>query len=94
MQGVVDRVVGKYIAEVCMLDSGDVLRIDQAELETVLPSPGGRVLVVNGAYRGSRGSLLGIDAAKYQAEVQLRGGQYDGQAVWFEYEDICKLAAK
>uniref|UniRef100_A0A383WDC4 DNA/RNA-binding protein Kin17 WH-like domain-containing protein n=1 Tax=Tetradesmus obliquus TaxID=3088 RepID=A0A383WDC4_TETOB len=93
-KGVVDKVIGKYVAEVAMLDSGDVLRIDQAELETVLPSPGGRVLVVNGPYRGSRGSLLGIDAAKYQAEVELRGGQYDGKAVWFEYEDICKLASK
>jgi hypothetical protein len=30
LQGVVDKVIGKYTAEVCMLDSGDVLRIDQA----------------------------------------------------------------
>jgi hypothetical protein len=31
LQGVVDKIIGKYIAEVCMLDSGDVLRIDQAD---------------------------------------------------------------
>ena len=28
-----------------MLDSGDVVRVDQQELETVIPSPGGTVLV-------------------------------------------------
>lgn len=93
-QGVVDKVIGKYVGEVCMLDSGDVLRIDQAELETVLPSPGGKVLVVNGPYRGSKGTLLGIDTGRYQAQLELRGGQYDGKKVWFDYEDICKVASK
>jgi DNA/RNA-binding protein KIN17 len=60
----VDRVIGKYVAEVVMLDGGDVIRIDQAELETVLPSPGGRVLVVNGPYRGSKGTLQGVDTSR------------------------------
>lgn len=94
MQGVVDKVIGKYVGEICMLDSGDVIRIDQAELETVLPSPGGRVLVVNGAYRGTKGRLLGIDAKKFQAEVELIGGSADGQHVWLDYEDVCKLSSK
>lgn len=94
LQGVVDKVVGKYVGEVAMLDSGDVVRIDQAELETVLPSPGGRVLVVNGPYRGTKGKLLGIDTKKFQAEVELIGGSADGQHVWLEYEDVCKLASK
>lgn len=93
MQGVVDKVVGKYVGEVAMLDSGDVIRIDQAELETVLPAPGGRVLVVNGSYRGTKGKLLGIDAKKFQAEVELLGGSADGQCVWLDYEDVCKLAS-
>jgi len=30
---------------------------------------------------------------RFQAQVQLRGGQYDGKEMWFDYEDICKLAA-
>lgn len=37
-QGVVDRVVdGGFVGEVEMLDSGDVVRVDQAQLETVIP---------------------------------------------------------
>lgn len=42
--------IDKYVGEIAMLDSGDVVRVDQAQLETVIPSPGGSVLVsVGGA---------------------------------------------
>lgn len=34
-KGAVQAVKDEYVAEIEMLDSGDVLRIDQAELETV-----------------------------------------------------------
>jgi hypothetical protein len=37
VQGVVEKVVDRFVGEVAMLDSGDVLRVDQAQLETVLP---------------------------------------------------------
>lgn len=94
LQGVVDKVIGKYVGEISMLDSGDVIRIDQAELETVLPAPGNPVLVVNGPYRGTRGKLLGIDSKTFQAEVELREGSSHGQHVWLEYEDVCKLVTK
>jgi hypothetical protein len=93
-QGVVDKVIGKYVGEICMLDSGDVIRIDQAELETVLPAPGNPVLVVNGAYRGTRGKLLCINSKTFQAEVELREGSSQGQHIWLEYEDVCKLVTK
>ena len=44
-QGEVQRVIDRYVGEISMLDSGDVIRVDQAQLETVIPSPGGSVLV-------------------------------------------------
>jgi DNA/RNA-binding protein KIN17 len=69
----VDRVRDKYVGELVMADSGDVIRIDQAELETVLPAPGGAVLVVNGHHRGLAGRLLAIDVSKYQAQVGAVG---------------------
>ena len=37
--------IDRYVGEISMLDSGDVIRVDQAQLETVIPSPGGSVLV-------------------------------------------------
>ncbi|KAL4424472.1 hypothetical protein ABPG77_006781, partial [Micractinium sp. CCAP 211/92] len=65
-KGVVLRVLDKYRGEVEMAESGDVLQVDQDELETVVPQPGGSVLVLNGPYRGSRGTLLSIDTKRFQ----------------------------
>ena len=42
------KIMDGFIGEVEMLDSGDVLRVDQRELETVLPDIGKPVLVVSG----------------------------------------------
>ena len=64
--------------------------MDQAELETVVPQPGGTVLVLNGPHRGARGSLLSIDTKRFQAEVALRGGAADGAKVWLDYEDFSR----
>jgi DNA/RNA-binding protein KIN17 len=89
-KGVVLRVIDKYVAEVEMSDSGDVLQVDQAELETVVPQPGGSVLVLNGPHRGTKGTLQGIDTKRFQAEVKLRGGRDDGRVVWLDYEDFSK----
>jgi DNA/RNA-binding protein KIN17 len=89
---VVERVVDKYVGEVSMLGSGDVVRVDQAELETVIPSAGGRVRVVNGVYRGQRGELLRIDTERFAALVKLAKAPHEGRRVWFEYEDVSKLA--
>jgi DNA/RNA-binding protein KIN17 len=92
---VVSRVIDKYVGELTMVDSGDVIRVDQEELETVLPAPGGSVLVVNGQYRGARGVLEGLDVKRYQAEVEIVSkGPWAGQRVWFDYEDVCKLSSR
>ncbi|KAL2630938.1 hypothetical protein R1flu_015624 [Riccia fluitans] len=91
-KGVVTKVIGKYVGEVKMLDSGDVLKVDQEELETVLPQIGGLVRIVNGAYRDSNGRLLGIDTKKFAAKVQIEKGKYDGRVLpAIDYEDICKF---
>jgi DNA/RNA-binding protein KIN17 len=90
-KGVVTQVIDKYIAVVKMLDVGDVIKIDQQQLETVIPAIGGKVLVVNGAYRGSSGILLSIDVDKFMAEVRLESGGHTGSVISFPYEDICKV---
>ncbi len=69
-------------------ESDVVRQVDQAQLETVLPSTGGRVLVLKGPHVGSRAEMLGVDTAKFQANLLLKGGS----EVWMDYEDICKLA--
>lgn len=53
--------------------------MDQDELETVVPQPGGSVLVLNGPYRGSRGTLLSIDTKRFQASCKGKGGLPAGE---------------
>lgn len=93
-KGVVRKVIDKYVGEIETLDGKHVLRVDQEELETVIPQIGGVVRIVNGAYRGSNARLLGVDTDKFCAKVQIEKGVYDGRVLKaVEYEDICKLAS-
>lgn len=69
------------------------MQVDQAQLETVLPAPGGTVLVVRGPHTGSRAEMLQIDVDKYRAQVQLKSGDKKGDKAWFDYEDISKVSS-
>nr|CAD1817189.1 unnamed protein product [Ananas comosus var. bracteatus] len=73
-KGVVKRVLDKYVGEIEMLESKHVLRVDQEELETVIPQIGGLVRIVNGAYRGSNARLISVDTEKFCAKVQIEKG--------------------
>ena len=88
-KGTVCDVPSTYVAEIEMASSGDVLRVDQAQLETVLPAPGGQVLVVAGKHKGQRAGMLGVNANTFQAEVQLA----DGGSAWLDYEEVCKVTS-
>ncbi|XVE52677.1 hypothetical protein DITRI_Ditri02bG0142000 [Diplodiscus trichospermus] len=77
-KGVVRKVIGRYVGQIEMLDDKHVLRIDQEELETVIPQIGGVVRIVNAAYHGSNARLLGVDTYKYCAMVQIEKGVCDG----------------
>jgi len=91
-KGAVTRLIDRYVAEVTLVDSGDVIRVDQAQLETVLPAPGGGVRIVRGAHRGASATLLGVDVDRFKARVRVRRGPADGRELELDYEDVCKLA--
>ncbi|PIA39429.1 hypothetical protein AQUCO_02600109v1 [Aquilegia coerulea] len=92
-KGMIIKVIDKYVGEIQMLDTKHVLRVDQAELETVIPQIGGLVKIVNGAYRGSKARLMSVNTDKYSAKVQIEKGLYDGRVLEaVDYEDISKLA--
>ncbi|GJZ80747.1 KIN17-like protein [Tanacetum coccineum] len=76
-----------------MIESKHKLRVDQEELETVIPKIGGVVRVVNGAYRGLNVRLLSVNTDKFCAKVHIEKGVYDGRVIQaIEYEDICKVS--
>ena len=81
-KAVVRRVLpGGAAAEVELLDGGATHEVPAAELETVLPRPGGRVLVLAGRHRGARAVLDGIDEAAFKADVTLLDAPNEGLQV-------------
>ncbi|KAK9817613.1 hypothetical protein WJX74_002787 [Apatococcus lobatus] len=91
-KGVVTQLPSKYIGTICMQDSGDLIQVDQAELETVLPQPGSKVKVVKGQHRGQLAEMLKVDVSKFQAQVAIKGKEV--LTLWLEYEDVCKVDSK
>ncbi|XP_041636803.1 DNA/RNA-binding protein KIN17 isoform X2 [Cheilinus undulatus] len=91
-KAVVMEVRDKYGAVVKMIDSGDKLKLDQNHVETVIPAPGKRVLILNGPYRDTEAVLEGIDEKNFSASLMLDSGQLRGKRVDIAYEDFSKLA--
>lgn len=88
-KGVIVKVLDDgFVGEIEMLGTGDIVRVDQAELETVVPGVGKLVIVVKGALRGRRGTLKSIDEARYGALVALD----DDKEVFLEYEFFSKFS--
>ena len=78
-----------------MHDDPKLIKLDQDELETVIPQVGGRVLVVNGAYRGAEAKLVAINVEQFSTSLQVLSGAHAGRTIeGIEYEDVCKLAPK
>ena len=85
---------GGYVAEIDVIDTGARVQVDQTELETVLPSVGGAVVVLKGEHQGLTGKMDGLETDKYVAVVTLREGPNKGATVRFDYEDISKLSSR
>jgi len=68
------------------------LKIDQEQLETVIPALGQKVVVVNGAYRDEEATMVNIDVNNFSVKVKLDTGPQMGTIVDANYEDICKSA--
>lgn len=91
-KGKILKVIDTCIAEIEMLDSGDIVRVDQQELETVIPQVGGKVMLVKGSMTGYRAELQGLETDKYKAKVCILHGDLAGKEALVEYEDLSKLA--
>jgi len=95
---VIEEVIDKYTAKIEILDSdagakdgGDMLRIDQDDLETVVPKIGKEVMIVNGKGRGHIAEVVSLDKKNYSATLRLI--EDDGQLIEnVDYEDFSKIA--
>lgn len=91
-KGIIQDVQNLFVAVIKMLDSGDMIKVDQEHLETVIPALGKTVMVVNGVYRGSAASLVSLNEKSFSVTVELSKGPNRGKRIdKIAYEDICKL---
>ncbi|KAK3544905.1 hypothetical protein QTP86_028501 [Hemibagrus guttatus] len=92
-KAVIRELQDKYTAVVKLIDSGDKLKLDQSHLETVIPAPGKRVVIVNGQYRGMEAILEGINEKNFSAQLTIDSGAMKGKIVeGIPYEDFSKQA--
>ncbi|XP_063250935.1 DNA/RNA-binding protein KIN17-like [Prinia subflava] len=92
-KAVVKEVIDKYTAVVRVIDSGHKLKLDQTHLETVIPAPGKKVMVLNGGYRGNEGILESINEKRFSVTITIDSGPFKGHRVEdIQYEDVSKLA--
>eukprot|EP00475_Leptophrys_vorax_P044165 TRINITY_DN8737_c0_g1_i1.p1 TRINITY_DN8737_c0_g1~~TRINITY_DN8737_c0_g1_i1.p1 ORF type:complete len:388 (-),score=100.93 TRINITY_DN8737_c0_g1_i1:25-1167(-) len=95
MKALVVGVEHGFVAEVKLLKTEEpiVLKLDQTDLETVLPALGSKVLFVGpGKYNGSTARLDSIHERDYNASIKILDGDHKGKYVdGVRYDDICKL---
>lgn len=91
-KGTIKDIQNLFVATIKMSDSGDVIKVDQEHLETVIPALGKTVLIVNGIHRGIAASLVSLDEKSFSVTVDLKDGPHRGKRIdRIPYEDICKL---
>jgi len=86
-KGRVLEVIDLYVGVIQMLDSNHKLKVDQAHLETVIPSIGMEIAILNGEYRGEVGILEGVKIDKFKVVVRV-----NDNIVEKDYEDVCKIS--
>ncbi|KAN0043008.1 hypothetical protein ACTA71_010641 [Dictyostelium dimigraforme] len=71
-KGYIVSVENEFLAKVKLLDSGDVLKIDQTFLETVIPQINSTVIIVNGKYRGKEATIKEVNFNDFNAKLYLK----------------------
>lgn len=67
------------------------MKVNQENVETVIPAVGREMLVINGAYRGTKAVLQAIEEKKFAVVLRLDEGLAKGRVLRLPYEDVCKL---
>lgn len=91
-KGIVQSLRDKYTAVVRLNESEAVLEMDQDDLETVLPKPGGPVVFLRGEHKGKRGILQCFDEKSYSASVHIEASSPPLYGI--DYDIICKCIGR
>lgn len=90
-KGEIMQVMDKFKALIQLLNNaGNKVTVDQNDLETVIPSIGRQVLVLNGKYRGEKATLKALNVDTFSAELKL---VHNDKCIQLPYEHFSKLAS-
>lgn len=86
------RVIDHYVGEVRVNSTGAIIRLDQADLETVVPKERGSCLIVNGRARGCHATVLRINEDAFNCDVRVLEGVLAGRdLIGVDYEDLSRI---
>ncbi|KAK7083718.1 hypothetical protein SK128_020833 [Halocaridina rubra] len=88
LKGVVSDIQGQYVGILKLLECGTVMKLDQSKLETVIPAPNRKILILNGKYKGREAVLKEIQESSFSVTLLLDDGKVLSN---IPYEDISKL---
>jgi len=92
-KGEIIKVENKFTAHVEMLKTKAVIKIDQTQLETVVPAFGRIVLVVNGQWRSREAKLMDLDRDTFIADLLITTPERDkGKRIKVPIKNFSKLA--
>ncbi|GFU68423.1 hypothetical protein TNCV_2983511 [Trichonephila clavipes] len=92
---VVKEVKDSYFAVIELHGSGKKTVAHQKHLETVIPSVGRKVLILNGSFRGCEAILLDVNFETFSVKVKIASGAFKGKVLeCVKYEDVSKLEAQ
>merc|ERR1712194_611883 len=87
-KGLVEKVHDQYTADIRMVDSKDLIRLEQEMLETLIPNVGKPVRVVKGTHKGARATMRAVDFESFSVDVELEDGTVmEGLG----YDEVCKV---
>jgi len=87
-KGLVEKVHDQYTADIRMVDSKDLIRLEQEMVETVIPNVGKPVRIVKGTHKGAKATMRAVDFESFSVEVELEDGTVmEGLG----YDEVCKV---
>ena len=89
-KGYIKEVIDDFAALVVMNETGAKVKLDQAHLETVVPSEGREVVILWGEFQGETALLRTIDTDTFSASLRLDSGKFKGDKVKLPYEQFSK----
>jgi len=85
-KGRILEVIDDFTAMVELNDRSAKVKVDQDDLETVIPNVGRRVVILWGKYGGQEAQMVSINTKEFQAELKLENGKIRK----FPYEQFSK----